>query len=290
MKLLVIEDNAAMQTTLQRSFERRGFRVGICDDGAKALNRWRAALPDVVLLDLSMPGQDGLDVLAQARAEGLTTPVIIITARTALEDRLAGLDSGADDVVLKPFDIPELVSRLHAVVRRSARQSHETWQFGDLTIAPRARTAHLAGQPLPLTAREFQLLTELAREPGAVVAKSRIAQRLSPLDEPVDAAVRIAERYGAAVSLSGCIASPDGRRWQVPTGHPGLGTGGSGDVLAGAIAGLLARGADAEQASCWGTYLHATAGDRLAARVGRLGFLAGELADELPVVLVETDA
>jgi hydroxyethylthiazole kinase-like uncharacterized protein yjeF len=108
-------------------------------------------------------------------------------------------------------------------------------------------------------------------------------------DEPAVAA-RIADRFAAVVGYGGCVADPDGRTWRVPAGHPGLGTSGSGDVLAGAISGLLARGADAGQAACWATFLHSTAGDRLAARVGPLGFLARELADQLPVVLTETEA
>lgn len=104
------------------------------------------------------------------------------------------------------------------------------------------------------------------------------------------AARQIAERYGVVVSFEGDVVAPDGRMWTVPSGHPGVGTSGSGDVLAGAVAGLAARGADAAQAACWATYLHASAGDRLAARVGRLGFLARELADELPAVIVQTEA
>jgi ADP-dependent NAD(P)H-hydrate dehydratase len=103
-------------------------------------------------------------------------------------------------------------------------------------------------------------------------------------------AVDIAERYGAAVSYQSYVAEAGGRCWTVPVGHAGLGTSGSGDVLAGAAAGLLARGAEPAQAACWATYLHSTAGDRLAARVGRLGFLARELVDQLPYVIVETEA
>lgn len=105
-----------------------------------------------------------------------------------------------------------------------------------------------------------------------------------------DTAARIAQEYGVVVSLSGEVADPDGGRWTVQSGHPGLGTSGSGDVLAGALVGFLARGATMAQAACWATYAHATAGDRLAARIGRLGFLARELVDELPFVLVETEA
>ena len=111
------------------------------------------------------------------------------------------------------------------------------------------------------------------------------------LDDDAGAvAAAIADRFQAVVTFQSDVAAPDGRRWTVPSGHPGLGTSGSGDVLAGAVAGLLARGADREQAACWATYLHATAGDRLAARIGRLGFLARELTAELPLVLVETEA
>lgn len=105
-----------------------------------------------------------------------------------------------------------------------------------------------------------------------------------------EVAAEIATRYRAVVSFEGGVADPDGRTWAVESGHPGLGTSGSGDVLAGAVAGLLARGADPAQAACWATYLHATAGDRLAPRVGRLGFLAREVVEELPLVLVETEA
>ncbi|WP_127783588.1 NAD(P)H-hydrate dehydratase [Rhodococcus sp. X156] len=110
------------------------------------------------------------------------------------------------------------------------------------------------------------------------------------LDDPLDTAVRVAEAYGAVVTAHNGIADAKGGRWVSPTGHSGLGTAGSGDVLAGAVAGLLARGADAAQAACWGTYLHGTAGDRLAARVGRVGFLARELLEEIPLVNTEMDA
>jgi ADP-dependent NAD(P)H-hydrate dehydratase len=121
------------------------------------------------------------------------------------------------------------------------------------------------------------------------------AARLLELDEVDDddepqVASEIAKRFGAVVSFQNTVASPDGGLWSVPTGHAGLGTSGSGDVLAGAVAGLLARGADLAQAACWGTFLHGSAGDRLASRVGRLGFLARELVDELPLVIVQTEA
>ncbi|HEY2271528.1 MAG TPA: NAD(P)H-hydrate dehydratase [Jatrophihabitantaceae bacterium] len=125
--------------------------------------------------------------------------------------------------------------------------------------------------------------------PNSTEAEFLLDRKIASGDD-IDVCREIAERYQAVVSYQGCIADADGASWEVPAGHPGLGTSGSGDVLAGAAAGLLARGADAAQAACWSTFLHAVAGDRLAARVGRLGFLARELADQLPVVLTETEA
>lgn len=188
MHLLLIEDDLDLGRSLQAAFRQQGFSCEWLRRANDAPLKLGDVAADCVLLDLGLPDGSGFDLLARWRRADATTPVIVITARTALEDRLAGLDGGADDVVLKPFAIPELVSRIHAVVRRSARQAHEVWQFGDLTIEPRSLVTRLAGQPLQLTGREFQLLIELAREPGAVVAKGRIAQRLAPLDEPVDAA------------------------------------------------------------------------------------------------------
>ncbi|MCY4755595.1 response regulator [Pelomonas aquatica] len=188
MHLLLIEDDLDLGRSLQAAFRQQGLSCEWLRRAQDAPPRLADVAADCVLLDLGLPDASGFDLLARWRRADATTPVIVITARTALENRLAGLDGGADDFVLKPFAIPELVSRIHAVVRRSARQAHEAWTLGELVIEPRGHTARLAGQPLALTGREFQLLVELAREPGAVVAKGRIAQRLAPLDEPVDAA------------------------------------------------------------------------------------------------------
>ncbi|MFG6415396.1 response regulator transcription factor [Roseateles sp. DC23W] len=180
MKLLVIEDNTAMQTTLQRSFERRGFKVQICDDGAKAVGRWQAAVPDVVLLDLTMPGQDGLDVLSQARAVGLTTPVIIITARGTLGDKILGLNTGADDYLPKPFDLDELEARIRALVRRQGQASEagprpaEAPGFCGLRADAQSGAVYHHGLPLELPPREAALLRALLVRPGQAVAKEKL--------------------------------------------------------------------------------------------------------------------
>jgi len=120
VKLLLIEDDTALHTALHRSLTRLGWEVLVCDDGRAALGRWRALKPDVVMLDLSLPGRDGLHILAQARHEGLSTPVLILTARGTVGDRIAGLNAGADDYLPKPFDLDELEARLRALHRRHA--------------------------------------------------------------------------------------------------------------------------------------------------------------------------
>jgi len=178
MKLLLIEDNLAMQTTLQRSFERLGAQVVPCTDGSRALDRWRASVPDVVLLDLSLPGQDGLSVLAAARAEGLTTPVMILTARSTVGDRVLGLNTGADDYLAKPFDLDELEARVRALARRGAARvaAPAAPEFCGLRADADSGAIYLHGQPLELTGREASLLRALLARPGHAVAKERLTE------------------------------------------------------------------------------------------------------------------
>jgi DNA-binding response OmpR family regulator len=138
------------------------------------------------LLDVSLPDGTGYELLSKWRQEGLRVPIIIITARTGLEERVASLDEGADDFLVKPFSPIELVSRIRAVVRRSAQQASEVWKSGEIEIEPNRHVVRLAGEPLKLSSREFRLLVELSREPGVIVPKSELAQRLKPLGDPLD--------------------------------------------------------------------------------------------------------
>ena len=185
MKLLLIEDNAAMQTTLQRSFSRLGMQVVVCGDGSRALDRWRASVPDVVLLDLSLPGQDGLAVLAAARAEGLQTPVLIITARGTVGDRVLGLNTGADDYLAKPFDLDELEARVRALGRRrpgavAGAPAAEWTSFCGLQADPESGVCYLQGQAMDLTAREAALLRALLVRPGHATAKEKLTALVFP--------------------------------------------------------------------------------------------------------------
>jgi two-component system, OmpR family, response regulator TctD len=186
MKLLLVEDNAAMLATLARSFERRGVQVATCADGARALDRWRAAVPDVVVLDLTLPGSDGLDVLAQARAEGLTAPVLILTARGAVGDRILGLNTGADDYLPKPFDLDELEARVRALARRGAAEggephaAHATPEFCGLRCETDSGALYLHGKVFELAPREAALMRALLARPGHAVARERLVEMVFP--------------------------------------------------------------------------------------------------------------
>ena len=177
MKLLLIEDNPTMQATLQRSFERRGIQVVTCSDGLRAVDRWQASVPDVVLLDLSLPGLDGLEVLARARAAGLATPVIILTARGTVGDRILGLNTGADDYLPKPFDLDELEARVRALARRGtgvADPRAEPADFHGLRVDTSSGAVYCRGQPMELAPREAALLRALLSHAGRAVAKERL--------------------------------------------------------------------------------------------------------------------
>ncbi|MBU1357311.1 MAG: response regulator [Gammaproteobacteria bacterium] len=186
MHLLLIEDDLELGRALQAALKVDGLTSEWLRRSADAPRTLDSTVFDCVLLDLSLPDGSGFDLLHRWRRDGSNLPVIVITARSAMEDRLAGLDGGADDFVIKPFATVELISRIRAVLRRSARQASEVWTLGTLTIEPRRHIVSLGGVPVELSPREFRLLLELAREPGTVVAKGVLAQRLEPLGEPLE--------------------------------------------------------------------------------------------------------
>jgi two-component system, OmpR family, response regulator QseB len=186
MHLLLIEDDLDLGRALQSALKVEGF-------SSEWLRRVRDVprpLPadqfDAVLLDLSLPDGYGLDLLRHWRSASQVVPVLIITARGEVHDRLQGLDGGADDFLVKPFAMAELISRIRAVLRRTARQATDRWVLGRLTIEPRQRRVELDGFEIDLSPREFQILLELAREPGAVVSKGVLAQKLEPLGDPIE--------------------------------------------------------------------------------------------------------
>jgi two-component system response regulator TctD len=183
MKVMLIEDDEAMQTTLQRALRASGMQVVGCSDGERALDRWRASVPDVVVLDLSLPGRDGLQVLADARAEGLRTPVLILTARGTVGDRVLGLNTGADDYLPKPFDLDELEARLRALARRAESGSPAsplTPEFCGLRVDAGQGAVYRGGQVMDLAPRESALLRALLQRPGQALAKERLIEQVFP--------------------------------------------------------------------------------------------------------------
>lgn len=186
MKLLLVEDNAAMQATLARSFERRGMHVVVCGDGARALDRWQASVPDVVVLDLSLPGVDGLEVLAAARAAGLETPVLVLTARGTVGDRILGLNTGADDYLPKPFDLDELEARVRALARRAGAAAERDAafdaapEFCGMRCDGRDGAVYRHGKPMELAPRELALLRALLARPGHAVTRERLIDLVFP--------------------------------------------------------------------------------------------------------------
>lgn len=183
MHILLIEDDLGLGRALQAALHSEGHTSTWLRRLVDVPPRLAPAAQDAVLLDQTLPDGDGRQLLPRWRRQGSTVPVIVITSRAALEDRLAGFDGGADDYVVKPFEMPELIARLRSVLRRSAQQACDEWTLGELTIEPRRQRALLAGCELPLSPREYQLLLELARERGGVVTKHQLAQRLAPLGE-----------------------------------------------------------------------------------------------------------
>jgi len=186
MRLLMIEDDLDLGRALQQALRAEGISSQWLRRAADAPLLLNDPSIDCVLLDLSLPDGSGFELLQRWRSAGGVVPIIIITARSALENRLLGLDGGADDFIVKPFATAELVSRIRAVLRRHAQQASEVWTVGDLQIDPRRYLARLGGEPLELSPREFRLLWELSREAGAVVPKGTLSQRLEPLGDPVD--------------------------------------------------------------------------------------------------------
>ncbi|MDO8251214.1 MAG: response regulator transcription factor [Rhodoferax sp.] len=184
MKLLLVEDDPALHTTLLRALTRLGWEVEVCADGRAALGRWRASQPDVVLLDLTLPGRDGLQILRQARDEGLTTPVLILTARGTVGDKVLGLNAGADDYLPKPFDLDELEARVRALHRRrpennteSASSPHGT---SGISYDKYSGAVYHQGQVLDLTPRELALLKALLARPGHAVSKEKLFELVFP--------------------------------------------------------------------------------------------------------------
>ena len=178
MRILLAEDDAMLGDGLRAGLRQVGFQVDWVRDGWAAERELGAVDYAAAVLDLGLPGQDGMDVLRAVRAAGNTTPVLILTARDAVPDRIRGLDAGADDYVLKPVDLHELAARLRSLVRRAHGAVQEVLACGALRLDPAARQVHWQGQLVSLSTREFDLLHTLVRSAGRVLSREQLEQQL----------------------------------------------------------------------------------------------------------------
>ena len=189
MRVLLIEDDAALRLGLARQLETDGYRVDHAADGESGLYQAQEYPVDIVVVDLGLPRLGGLDVVKRLRAEGRTVPILILTARGSWQEKVTGLEAGADDYLLKPFEYPELAARLKALLRRSLKAASNVLTLGPLAVDFAAQSAQLGGAAVELTAFEYRLLEFLVRERARVVSKRELSDYLYPHDEDRDSNV-----------------------------------------------------------------------------------------------------
>ena len=186
MRVLLVEDDPMIGDSLRKGLRMEGFTVDWVQDGRSAELAVETTHYALVLLDLGLPKKDGLSVLRGWRERGSTVPVLILTARDAVPDRVAGLDGGADDYLVKPFDLTELLARMRALLRRQAGRARDLIEVGALRVDPVAHAVEYRGQPLQVSAREYALLHGLAESPGAVLSSEQLEDRLYGWGEEVE--------------------------------------------------------------------------------------------------------
>ncbi len=178
MRILLIEDNASVAAAIGEILARRKYAVDIAADGDEGLDHLLRGIYDAAIVDVVLPKRDGFSVIRDARAQGVQTPLLVLTARDAVEDRVSGLDSGADDYLIKPFQEDELLARVRAVTRRGERPVTQSLRAGDIEIDPVGRRVTCAGKPLPLGSTEFRMLELFIRNAGIALTRDQLLERL----------------------------------------------------------------------------------------------------------------
>ena len=195
MKILIIEDEIKLSNILLQGLKEQGMAVDVARDGAAGVRDAGASAYDAIILDVMLPKKDGFQVLRELRAAGDKTPVLMLTARSGVEDRVRGLDLGADDYLPKPFAFQELLARLRAITRRPQVEPRTTLKVGDLELNPQKREARRAGQAIELTSREFALLEYLMRQQDVVVTRAMILDQVWDAGYDFDGASNVVEVY-----------------------------------------------------------------------------------------------
>jgi DNA-binding response OmpR family regulator len=178
MRILLVEDEVKMARALRRGLEQEGHAIDVSSDGNDGLSKALEYDYDAVVLDVMLPGRDGFSICRELRASGKWSPVLMLTARDSVDDRIRGLDAGADDYLVKPFAFGELLARLRALVRRGPSERPPVISVGDVELDPAAHTVTRAGRTVDLSAREFALLEFLMRHPGEVLSRTRILEQV----------------------------------------------------------------------------------------------------------------
>lgn len=193
MKILVVEDEPKVAGALREGLGQEGYEITVAQTGEEGFFHASSHGFDLIILDIMLPGRDGLEILQTLRRQGARTPVLLLTAKDAIEDRVLGLDAGADDYLVKPFAFPELGARIRALLRRNKAKSETALKVGDLEIDPVRRTVVRGGHRIDLTVREFDLLEYFARNHTRVVSREMLARdvwketaRATPLDNVID--------------------------------------------------------------------------------------------------------
>ncbi len=185
MRILLVEDNRRLNDSLRKLLQEDGYAVDTAFDGLEGEEAARISVYDVIILDIMLPGKDGLEVCHDLRNHRINTPILMLTARDALDDRVRGLDSGADDYLVKPFEIDELRARIRALLRRDSTEKTGSLTIDDLQLDPAAHTVQRAGEPIELTAKEFSLLEYMMRHPNRLITREMAEEHLWSYDHVV---------------------------------------------------------------------------------------------------------
>lgn len=221
MRMLLVEDDAMIGEVVLDALRAEHHAVDWVRDGAMALTALATAPYDLLLLDLGLPRQDGLSVLRQLRADHQRLPVLIATARDAVADRVAGLDAGADDYIVKPYDLDELLARVRALLRRADGRAEPAYEWGEVRIVPSTREVTLRGQPVQLSAREWAVLEPLLARPGRVLSRQQLEDKLYAWRDEVSSNAVEVYIHGVRKKLgAGLIENVRGLGYLVPAAPP----------------------------------------------------------------------
>lgn len=185
MRILLVEDNRRMSESLRMTLEEDGYAVDTAYDGLDGEEMGLISSYDIIILDIMLPGKDGLEVCRELRDRRVSTPILMLTARDALDDRVQGLDSGADDYLVKPFEVDELRARIRALLRRESSSKSGSLQVADLILDPATHTVRRGDQPIELTAKEFSLLEYLMRHPNHLITRAMAEEHLWSYDHVI---------------------------------------------------------------------------------------------------------